>query len=50
MKTRPEEMLELLRARPFEQFRIYLSDGAVYDVYHPDMAIVRRTKITIGVP
>jgi hypothetical protein len=47
---RPEDILELLRARPFEPFRVYLSDGAVYEVRHPDMAIVQRSKVTVAVP
>ena len=47
---RPEDILELLRATPFEPFRVYLSDGAVYEVRHPDMAIAQRSKVTIAVP
>lgn len=47
---RPEDLLELLRARPFEPFRICLSDGAAYEIRHPDMAIVQRSKAIIGVP
>lgn len=47
---RPEDLLELVRARPFEPFRLYLSDGAMFEIQHPDMAIVQRTKITVGVP
>jgi len=47
---RPEDILELLRARPFEPFRLYLSDGAVFEIRHPDMAIVQRSKVTVAVP
>ena len=47
---RPEDILEILRARPFEPFRVYLSDGAVYEISHPDMAIVQRSKVTVAVP
>ena len=47
---RPEDILELLRATSFEPFRVYLSDGAVYEVRHPDMAIAQRSKVTIAVP
>lgn len=35
---------------PFEPFRIHLSDGVAYDVRHPDMAIVQRSKVIVGVP
>ena len=47
---RPEDILEILRARPFEPFRVYLTDGAVYEIRHPDMAIVQRSKVTVAVP
>jgi hypothetical protein len=47
---RPEDLLELLRARPFEPFRLYLSDGAVFEVRHPDTAIVQRSRVTVAVP
>lgn len=47
---RPNDIIELLRARPFEPFRIHLSDGTAFDVRHPDMAIVFRSKVTVAVP
>lgn len=47
---RPEDILELLRAQPFEPFRLYVSDGVSYDIRHPDMAIVQRSKVVVGVP
>ncbi len=40
----------MLRATPFEPFRIHLSDGAFFDVRHPDMAIVQRSKVIVAVP
>jgi len=47
---RPEDILELLRKHPFEPFRIHLSDGVAFDVRHPDMAIVQRSKVIVAVP
>ena len=47
---RPEDILEILRTTPFEPFRVYLTDGAVYEIRHPDMAIVQRSKVTVAVP
>jgi hypothetical protein len=47
---RPEDILELLRKEPFEPFRIHLSDGASFEIPHPDMAIVQRSKVVVGVP
>ncbi len=46
---RPEDILEILRNKPFEPFRVYLTDGAVYEIRHPDMAIVQRSKVTVAV-
>jgi hypothetical protein len=47
---RPDDLLELLRAAPFEPFRIHLSDGVAFEIRHPDMAIVQRSKVTVAVP
>jgi len=47
---RPEDLLELLRAVPFEPFRLHLSDGAAFEIRHPDMAIVQRSKVIVAVP
>jgi hypothetical protein len=47
---RPEDVLQLLRARPFQPFRISLPDGQQYEVHHPDNAIVSRSTVLVGVP
>ena len=47
---RPEDIIKLLRAQPFRPFRVFLSDGSQYDVRHPEMAIVDRSVVTVGVP
>ncbi len=47
---RPDDVLQLLRARPFEPFRISLSDGKQYEVRHPEMAIVSRSTVLVGIP
>jgi hypothetical protein len=47
---RPDDVLRLLRARPFQPFRVFLSDGSQYDVRHPEMAIVSRSTVMLGVP
>jgi len=46
----PEEILKLLRLRPFGPFRLHTTDGHVYDVTHPEMAIVTERSAVIGVP
>ena len=45
-----EDILRFLRARPFEPFRIYMSDGNTYDVAHPELAMVERSVVIVGVP
>lgn len=47
---RPEDILEIMRSTPFEPFRAYLTDGAVYEIRHPGTAIVQRSKVTVAVP
>jgi len=47
---RPEDIIALLRKSPFQPFRIWVSDGAHFDVSHPDLAMVFRTIVVIGVP
>ena len=47
---RPEDILQLLRKRPFEPFRLHLSDGSSFQIDHPELAIVERSKVIVGVP
>ena len=47
---RPEDILQLLRRRPFEPFRLHLSDGSSFEIGHPELAIVERSKVIVGVP
>ncbi len=46
---RPEDLRDLLRRQPFVPVRIHLSDGTTYEVRHPEMAIIGRSTVTIGV-
>lgn len=46
---RAEDILELLRARPFVPLRFHMSDGQSYDVRHPEMVIVLRSRLVIGI-
>jgi hypothetical protein len=43
----PQDLLELLRTRPFIPFRIYATDGRTYDVRHPDQALVLRSRVIL---
>jgi len=46
---RPEDLLELIRRRPFRPFRIHARDGSRYEVRHPDQIIILRSRAVIGV-
>ncbi len=46
---RAEEFSRLVRRRPFVPFRIHLTDGKTYDITHPELVMVLRSRIDIGV-
>ena len=45
---RAEELRDLLGRRPFVPIRIYFTDGTAYDVKHPEMALLTRSTVEIG--
>jgi hypothetical protein len=40
---------DLLGRRPFEPFRLVMSSGQAYDVRHPEMAMLTRTAMLVGI-
>ena len=40
---------ELLTQRPFRPFRLVMSSGQSYEVRHPEMAMLTRTDILVGI-
>lgn len=40
---------ELLAKRPFKPFRLVMSSGQSYDVRHPEMAMLTRSDILVGI-
>ncbi len=46
----PKYFAALLRKRPFQPFRVYVSDGASYDVTHPEAAEVSGGALAILLP
>jgi hypothetical protein len=46
---RPEELMQLLRRRPFVPLRLHMTDGQTYDIRHPDLIMVFPSYATIGV-
>lgn len=47
---RPEDVRKHLDKRPFEAFRICLTDGHTNDIRHPDLCVVDRSTLYVGVP
>src|SRR5438105_3043690 len=46
----PEEIYSAVHRMPFEPFRMHISDGATFDIHHPDMLLARLRAIVIGLP
>jgi hypothetical protein len=46
----PSEVLRFRQARPFIPFRIKQSSGEQYDVTHPELCMVGRTFVHVGLP
>jgi len=46
---RAEDVLQILKNQPFEPFVIHMSDGSSYEVRHPDLALVEKSKVVLGV-
>jgi hypothetical protein len=44
-----ETFRDLLRKTPFRPFRVVMSSGKTYDVRHPEMALVTRGDLLVGI-
>jgi hypothetical protein len=44
----PDELLEAVRRRPFQPFRMCLTDGQAYEVYHPENCMPGRRVAIVG--
>ncbi len=47
---KPEELYHMLHKRPFEPFRIHLTDGRVFDIRYPALNLVGVSYLIIGIP
>jgi hypothetical protein len=45
-----EDLLEVIRRRPFIPFQLVTTDGTKYAVQHPEMLMPGRRYVTIGLP
>jgi hypothetical protein len=46
----PEDILVWTRRRPFEPFRIVVSDGSHYDIRHPELCMPGVNAAIVGLP
>lgn len=47
---RREDILDNLEKQPFEPFRICMTDGRAYEIWHPDLCLPSRSTVYVGVP
>ena len=44
-----ESLREILRRNPFEPFRLVMLDGKSYEIRRPEIALLTRTVLLVGV-
>ena len=44
----PTELRDSLRQKPFEPFRLVMSDGQGYDIRHPDLLMIGAGTAVVG--
>jgi len=50
LTVRPDELVEHLRREPFQPFQIRLTNGAAYEIRHPELMKVGRSQALIFFP
>jgi hypothetical protein len=45
-----EAMQSLLRRQPFEPFEIRLRNGEKYEIRHPEVALLLKSRLVIAIP
>jgi hypothetical protein len=43
-----EELRDILRRQPFEPFRLVMTDGAAFDIRHPDLLWIGKRSAMVG--
>lgn len=46
----PEDLLQYIRRRPFEPFRLVTTDGTAYEILHPEMLMPGWRTPIVGLP
>lgn len=42
--------MQWFKRKPFQPFRVYVTDGRVYDVRYRNVSLVAETYVKIGIP
>jgi len=45
-----DDLVQIIRRRPFVPFQLVTTDGTKYSVQHPEMLMPGRRTVTIGIP
>jgi hypothetical protein len=45
---RPDDILQFVRRKPFQPFKITLTNGRSYEIHHPELAMVGRSTVVLG--
>jgi hypothetical protein len=48
VSMQPEELTRRIQHRPFVPFRMFLTDGSIYDVRHPELLMVGKRTAVVG--
>jgi hypothetical protein len=46
----PNDIRRFVTNRPFRPFRLTLTDGRTYEIGHPELAMVGRSTVIVGLP
>jgi hypothetical protein len=44
----PQQLQDILRRKPFEPFRLVMTDGTGYEIRHPDLLWVGQRSAMVG--
>jgi hypothetical protein len=44
----PHDLRTVARHRPFQPFRLFVSDGSSYDVRHPELLMLGLRSVVVG--
>ena len=47
---RPNDVREFVQKRPFRPVRLTLTDGRTFSVHHPELLMVGKSTVAVGVP